>query len=243
MNSTLLHNTHFLNMESTKLSFNNICSIFRNCYPSVTDGIYSLDNPDLSDFYLSELETSTNDNFDNGDIYFSDGDNDSLMSEKEFLLENIAVGTIDLLLNTVVKVHVSEHETPEIMCYFLQSSCDLNSICEHYSINDINISQLNISTSDNELYLSDISVDSSSILTTNISQTQKQFCELKKSGSVKLLGQGSGFEPLPSIDIQPPKIQKNIKIKTTIVNLTFQIYQWILGLMKDHSLLKILHIL
>ena len=30
-----------------------------------------------------------------------------------------------------------------------------------------------------------------------------------KSGSGKLLGQGSGFEPLPSIDIHPPKIHKN----------------------------------
>ena len=38
---------------------------------------------------------------------------------------------------------------------------------------------------------------------------------LNKSGSGQLLGQGSGIEPLPSIDIHPPQNYKNHKnIKT-----------------------------
>ena len=44
--------------------------------------------------------------------------------------------------------------------------------------------------------------------------------QTNKSGSGKLSGQGSGFEPLPD-DIHPPKIHKNnknIKIKNSILN-------------------------
>ena len=161
MNCTLSYNTYFLNMTNTKLSFNHMCDIFRNCYPTVTNGINSIDNTELSDYVLNDLVINTNDSLNNDDIYFSDVNSDSLISEKEFLLENVTVGTVDLLINTVVKVPVSEYETPVIKSHLSKSSNDLNAICDYYSINDINTNQLNISISDNEYYLSDISMDSS----------------------------------------------------------------------------------
>ena len=58
----------------------------------------------------------------------------------------------------------------------------------------------------NEIYLSDI-YESNDIYESDSESVINQ--NNNKSGSVQLLGQGSGFEPLLSIDIHPSKIQKN----------------------------------
>ena len=54
-------------MENIKLNYDNICTIFRTCYPFVKDGIYSLNDPEISDMNLNE-SISLGDNYDSDEI-------------------------------------------------------------------------------------------------------------------------------------------------------------------------------
>ena len=87
MNNTPTYNTSPAYMASINLSFNQISELFKNCYPFVSDGIYSMDDSELCD---------TDSNYNDEDIYNSDNNNDSIMSN-DLTLETMTNGVINKL--------------------------------------------------------------------------------------------------------------------------------------------------
>ena len=98
--------------NNPKLSFNDMC----------TNGIYSIRDKELSDDYELEYNaeyywSDCGSDYDSNDEYESDENDvtithDYCLVEKEFMLGDYTVGTINLLTNTDVKVEPSKCETP-----------------------------------------------------------------------------------------------------------------------------------
>ena len=49
MNSTKLSEENPFKMYTPKLTYNDLCMVFENCYPTISDGFYSIENSVLSD--------------------------------------------------------------------------------------------------------------------------------------------------------------------------------------------------
>ena len=49
MNNTKLSEKNCIKMYTPKLSYYDLCMVIKNCYPTISDGIYSIENSVLSD--------------------------------------------------------------------------------------------------------------------------------------------------------------------------------------------------